>query len=214
MILKDWQIKHKEIIIDFLTYLNSGTDKFLLKGGTSLMLCYGLTRFSEDIDLDGFDTRFFRIVDSFIACARNKYPGITYRKAKDTDTVKRAFIHYGGAKPLKVEVSYRVSSSSIAQNDYTKINGIMVYTITNIFLMKLNAFNQRDKLRDMYDVLFIYIHYKGYLNSFLLFGLRDAFQIKGVEYFDYIIRTQSDELIDNNELAESFMTVYYDLGLS
>ena len=45
---------HKKVIIDFLNYLNSQTDQFILKGGTALMLCYGLNRFSEDIDLDGF----------------------------------------------------------------------------------------------------------------------------------------------------------------
>ena len=45
---------HRHVIKTFLTELNScGNDRFILKGGTALMLCYGLDRFSEDIDLDG-----------------------------------------------------------------------------------------------------------------------------------------------------------------
>jgi len=42
----------RQLIKDFLDFLNSCSDLFALKGGTALMMCYGLDRFSEDIDLD------------------------------------------------------------------------------------------------------------------------------------------------------------------
>ena len=45
------QARHIEIMRDFLTELNKETDAFILKGGTGLLLAYGLNRFSEDIDL-------------------------------------------------------------------------------------------------------------------------------------------------------------------
>lgn len=209
----DWRVMHGEIIRDFLYFLNAKSNKFILKGGISLMLCYGLTRFSEDIDLDGFDNKnFFKIVDSFIQMYKNKYQGISVRRAEDTDTVKRVFIHYGGSKPLKVEVSYR--RTSISEKEYDFINNVFVYNISSILSMKLNAFNHRDKIRDLYDITFIYIRYKDELNSGLLFMLRDAVAYKGLEQFDYLIRTQSDELIDNDKLAEEFLSMYYDLGLS
>ena len=41
---------HFSVICDFLDYLNNKTSDFILKGGTSLMVCYKLDRFSEDID--------------------------------------------------------------------------------------------------------------------------------------------------------------------
>ena len=50
---KDWQTNHGNFIEAFLLFLNKQTDQFVLKGGTALSLCYGLDRFSEDIDLDG-----------------------------------------------------------------------------------------------------------------------------------------------------------------
>ena len=31
--------KHLYVIVDFLKYLNNKTDKFILKGGTALLLC-------------------------------------------------------------------------------------------------------------------------------------------------------------------------------
>jgi predicted nucleotidyltransferase component of viral defense system len=39
-------------MVSYLLLLNKRTDQFILKGGTALARCYGLDRFSEDIDLD------------------------------------------------------------------------------------------------------------------------------------------------------------------
>lgn len=88
----NWRDKHYSIMSDFIKYINNISNKFILKGGTSLMLCYGLTRFSEDIDLDGFDKNFIKIVDKWI----QRHNDFTYRVGKNTDTFKRVFIHYGG----------------------------------------------------------------------------------------------------------------------
>ena len=207
-----WKVMHYEIIKDFMSYLSaSAGNKYILKGGTSLMLCYGLTRFSEDIDLDGFDNNFIKYVDNFIKSFSNKYPSISYRVAKNTDTVKRVFIHYGNIKPLKVEVSYR--RKQLNTNEVTIINNIVVYNIETILSMKLNAFNHRDKIRDLYDIVFIYTNYKNYINNNLLCMLRDAVEYKGLEQFDYLVKTQKDELIDNDALASSFLAMYYNLGL-
>ena len=53
---------HKTVITNFLAFLNKSSDQFVLKGGTSLMMCYGLNRFSEDIDLDAnHKFQFFKI---------------------------------------------------------------------------------------------------------------------------------------------------------
>lgn len=58
--MSDWREQHGVVISLFLKYLNSQTDDFVLKGGTALMTCYKLDRFSEDIDLDGKARRRFR----------------------------------------------------------------------------------------------------------------------------------------------------------
>jgi len=53
--MEDWRNKHKYVIEDFLQYLNKQTSDYVLKGGTALMECYGLSRMSEDIDTDSLD---------------------------------------------------------------------------------------------------------------------------------------------------------------
>lgn len=205
----DWRDLHGEILINFVIYLNNNTDKFILKGGTSLMLCYNLNRFSEDIDLDALNTKtgLINIVENF--CLENNF---TYRVAKDTDTVKRYMIHYGGMKPLKIEISYR--RNNIQEYEYTYINGILVYTILNMLVFKLNAYNGRDKIRDLFDVTFICKNYWDIIPDTLKVQVADALSFKGLEHFDYMINTQTDELIDNNQLASDFLELYYSLGLA
>lgn len=204
-----WREEHYNVIDMFLYYLNSVSDDYVLKGGTSLMMCYGLTRFSEDIDLDGFSNNIGDIVDKF--CSKN---GVQYRVAKDTDTVKRYMIHYSdsGNKPLKVEISYRMGSLDF-DTETDVINDIRVYTIQNILTMKLNAYMGRDKIRDLYDVVFIGLEYWDYLDSSMIFKMQDAFGHKGIEQFDYVIKDQEDELIDNDYLAEEFLILWDKLGL-
>ena len=128
----NWCSIHGGIIKDFLLELNNVSKKYILKGGTSLMMCYGLDRFSEDIELDAFNTKagIEKFVDNFCS----KY-GYTYRVAKNTDTVKRYMIHYGGDKPLKVEISYR--RKNILETEITIINNILVYNVCNILIFKL-----------------------------------------------------------------------------
>lgn len=43
--------------------------------------------------------------------------------------------------------------------------------------------------------------------------MRNAIEFKGIEQFDYIIKTQPDELIDASKLAEDFLSMYDRLGL-
>lgn len=117
----DWRDKHYSLIVNFMKYLNNMSSNFVLKGGTSLMLCYNLDRFSEDIDLDSINSKYniIDIVDKFC-----KQLGINYRIGKNTDTVKRCLIHYSGEKPLKVEVSYR--RKNISNTEYCYINNLPV----------------------------------------------------------------------------------------
>lgn len=195
---------------NFIYFMNKVTDDFILKGGTSLLLCYKLDRFSEDIDLNGFDggLQFFKIVETF-----SKKYGYSFRIAKDTDTVKRVLIDYGSSeKKLKIEVSYRNGIDKSKEN-YTIINGIVVYTIPAILSMKLNAYNHRDKIRDLYDIVFIYNTYLGMLDDVRIELLRDAIAYKGCEQVLYLIENQSDTLINQDKLFDDFLKMYENLGL-
>lgn len=202
----DWRTKHGEVIRDFLQFLNKKTDKYVLKGGTALAQCYGLNRFSEDIDLDGQGEMILDICHDFA-----KYYHYDYRDAKNTDTVKRCMIHYGGTKPLKIEMSAR--KKIIGSSEKTKINGISVYQLDILALLKASAYQQRDKIRDLFDITFLINHYYDSLQAGTRIVLQNALLFKGFEHFDYITHNQGDELIDKNFLAEQFLLAYDRVGL-
>ncbi len=200
--MNDWKIAHEQVIKNFLHYLNDRTDNFVLKGGTALLVCYGLDRFSEDIDLDAKDQNIAEYVVGF--CEENQYD---FRVAKDTDTVKRYMIHYGNeGKPLKVETSFR--RKHIPAEETTKINDVQVYRINPLCAMKVNAYMGRDKLRDLYDITFICNNYFDELQPEIKALLQNALMYKGMEHFDYIVSQQQDDLIDENRLAESFLKMF------
>lgn len=149
-------------------------------------------------------------VSLMIFAKKNNY---SYNVNKDTDTVKRFMIHYTEqySKPLKVEISYR--RKHIGEDEITNINGIEVYTINSLCYMKSSAYQARDKIRDLYDVCFLCNNYWESLSEGAINALRTSVEYKGIEQFDYIIRVQSDELIDSEKLADDFLKMYDKLGL-
>lgn len=202
-----WRLKHKEVISSFLEFLNNKTDQYILKGGTALMMCYGLNRFSEDIDLDGQRKDIIPIIEEF--CKRN---GFSCNVKKNTDTVKRCMINYGNENhKLKVETSFR--RRDFSDVEIIKINGIMVYSINELCIQKAGAYAQRDKIRDLFDLSFITNNYYDELNSFVRSSLRNALEFKGLEQFDFIVKDQPDELIDIDVLADNFLVAFDKLGI-
>ena len=192
-------------MLQILSQINKHSDRYVLKGGTSLLFCYGLNRFSEDIDLDAVGTT----VGINRILGRYKW---NYWVAKDTKTVKRYMVHYGGEKPLKIEISYR-NNAIDSSRYYRHSNGILVYDIDNITMLKIKAFDNRDKIRDLFDLVFICQNYWGTLCTYNQNNIIESFVRKGLEYFDYLCKTQNDEFIDKEILGYNFLDVLNKLGL-
>lgn len=193
-----WYAQHKRVERNFLASLDSNSP-LILKGGTALMFCYGLDRFSEDLDFDAIaHANTERYVKSF--CSKNGY---SYFRKKYTDTVQRLTIHYGGEKPLKIETSFRDHSLSLS--DTISKNNIRTYPIDTLAQMKMTAFMSRDRIRDLYDVSFITNNYWEELSQPIQRLYRTGFAEKGIEQFDLMCATQDDDLINKDSLAESFL---------
>lgn len=202
------QQRHKKIMEEFLAALNKETDRFILKGGTGLLLCYGLDRFSEDIDLDCEQQKLTGFIDKFC-----KARGFSYRIAKDTPTVNRFILHCSGQPEirLKIEISYR--NKCILPTTHTKIHGIEVYTIDRLCQLKTSAYQGRDKIRDLYDICFICMYYFGKLSDSTKEQLKDALVYKGFEHYDYLASMQDDTLVDKEKLADMYLSMYEKLDL-
>ena len=204
---------HLTAIRQVISFVNAQSDNpFVLKGGTALSLCYGLDRFSEGIDFDASGAshaygRFREAVHRFC-----KAEGYTYRIAKDTATMQRAYIDYGNAScPLKVEASYR--RLEIPDSYVCIKGGIKVYTLDELARLKAVAYSGQDKIRDLYDVAFICTHHYDELDVSARDALRAALEYKDLERFDYIVRTQRDGLIDPDALETMFLESFDKLGL-
>lgn len=207
--MNDWQEKHHEIIDNFLKSLNTETNQFILKGGTALLTCYGLDRFSEDIDLDARSNHnILSMIHRF-----SIHQNFNYRVGKDTDTVKRVFLDYGNPNhKLKIETSYR-QKNIIEDSDVININGITVYSIDSLFQQKCDAYLGRERIRDLYDVCFIFENYRPQLSKSSIKQLQRAFTYKGIDEVDALVSEQKDVLIDGDELAYKFLSISEAIGL-
>lgn len=198
---------HEAVERDFLGFIGADAG-LVLKGGTALKLCYGLDRYSEDLDFDAASQRADTIgaVERF--CADRGYE---CHVKKDTSTVQRCTIHYGGVKPLKVETSYR--RQSIDADELAIVGGIATYKLDALALMKLSAFTGRDRIRDLHDVAFIIEEHWDELSEQTRNAFRYGLASKGLEQFDLVLSDQSDDLIDADALALRFLRAYDKIGL-
>jgi predicted nucleotidyltransferase component of viral defense system len=132
----------------------------VLKGGTALKLCYGLDRFSEDLDFDSIKPLNLEhsIEDVFVQLGKNqaqfRHPNITL--TKKTDTVRRYRVTYGDSINLKIETSLR---STPDDKDIIELNGILTYKVSVLIKQKLSALQGRTTARDLHDVVFLYEHF-------------------------------------------------------
>ena len=159
--LSDSQAIHRELMQAILRSVRD--TPLVLKGGTALYLCYGLNRFSEDLDFDS--PKKLNLINKI----QNVHiPNVTIKGInvkKDTDTVSRYAIHYTiNDNPddflLKVEVSYR-TPPSIEQ--VTVQNNISVLKpsalIENKLLAAFDGEYPRSKARDLFDLHFLAKNY-------------------------------------------------------
>lgn len=71
----------------------------------------------------------------------------------------------------------------------------------------------RDKIRDLYDVCYICNNFWDELSNDVKNMIRVAVEYKGLEQFEYVIKDQKDELINNEKLETEFLKMYEKLGL-
>ena len=155
----------------------------ILKGGTALMLGYGLERFSEDLDFDIADTYTGKGTIKLDSVLKNALPyGVKLQELalrKDTPSVTRYILHYQYqdiSDRLKIEISYR---TPVKTDDITHKNGNRFLSISKIADFKINAVldnnsDARTKARDLFDTAFILKNYANKVNPALLNQLKQV----------------------------------------
>jgi predicted nucleotidyltransferase component of viral defense system len=151
------QAEHLEVMTEICHSFNRKRLPIVLKGGTALKLCYGLDRFSEDLDFDCAKSLNLEssIQAVFAQLGKSKQhlrnPDISV--TKDTQTVKRYRIIYANDINLKLETSLRGTPND---DDLVELNEILTYKIEKLIQQKLRALNGRTAARDLHDVIYLY----------------------------------------------------------
>ena len=154
------QAEHLEVMTEICHSFNRKGLPMVLKGGTALKLCYGLDRFSEDLDFDcakslNLDSS-IQAVFAQLGKTRQHLRNPDVSVTKDTQTVKRYRIIYADNINLKLETSLRGTPDD---DDLVQLNGILTYKIEKLIQQKLRALNGRTAARDLHDVIYLYEHF-------------------------------------------------------
>ena len=122
------------------------------KGGTSLMLFHGLTRFSTDLDFNLLDASKTEYVYQELHKLLLRFGSIDDEANKFYGPI--VVLNYGkGERMLKVEVSNREYPNHYEIRSLLGTD-IRVMTLSDMFAHKLCALGERITPRDIYDVWF------------------------------------------------------------
>ncbi len=177
----------------------------VLKGGTALLLCYGLDRFSEDLDFDA--PKKFNVAGRVEKILSQKAKSHSIRTVKDTETVQRLKAHYTGLtsdRLLKIETSFRAPPT---EEQTTIIDGIRTYSVGTLIAQKINALEHRTAARDLYDIAFLTRQYAEQFSGESIQQLAklmadvDAVEQRFQEAFE------EDEILDASRLTEIIFQV-------
>ena len=128
-------------------------DPPVLHGGTAIWRCYDGKRFSEDLDFYGSLEKDFKEKLRNAVNAR----GFVLEKYKQTNNTVFAKIS-NGATVVKLEIALRKAPEKTVKH-YEKTDGsvIDIYTLSaeTLIIEKINAYNGRRYIRDIYDVYYL-----------------------------------------------------------
>jgi len=152
--------EHRRVMVQILLKLfadNELSAQLVFKGGTCLMLFYGLDRFSTDLDFDIREgVEVFR--QDRMKAAIERYLAIKYeyivQKPHGYDSYYWNGSYKEGSQKIKIEVSGRRFPQDLVIKDYL---GVSVATMSpkKMLTHKLVALSERKKNRDLYDAWFM-----------------------------------------------------------
>lgn len=167
---------HRKIMEAICEVIHDEGKPVVLKGGTALLLGYNLQRFSEDLDFDlTMPLRGHLNVENICRNAVKKLAGRgikvsleNFREPKKTGTTHRCRPMFSAGEsmppiPIKIEISSR---SIPDPESICTINGICVYSVSEIARLKLLAAQEDESLpyrtaaRDLHDLTFIATHWE------------------------------------------------------
>lgn len=154
--------KQERFELEVLDKLNSRRllDSLVLGGGTMLRLCFGLDRFSVDLDFwvtkELNKNKLFKDLKEYLSqnyvikdCANKFYTLLFEIKSKDYP------------RSLKIEIRKETkkikTEQTIAYSKYSNLQILLrVVSLKDMMREKINAFLDRGEIRDIFDIEFLF----------------------------------------------------------
>ncbi|MFQ0999999.1 nucleotidyl transferase AbiEii/AbiGii toxin family protein [Gilliamella sp. BG6] len=151
MDLTEDQKEHHILMKELAVNLND--TPLVLIGGTALYLCYGLDRFSVDIDLD--TSKKINLESRIKNNLPHKIKLNNLRHIKDTPVNSKYNLNYinscGNENNLVIEMKIKENT----EIPFTIIDDIKVAKINYLIKAKIECLEERTKSRDLYDLSFL-----------------------------------------------------------
>ena len=220
--LRFFQEKKNKLNMFFLKFLNSRSDKYILKGAMALSACYNSDMNANDIELESEEREAIeKICNDFAKKYRFRVMKIDGR-CSGADCYYVFHEDYG---TLNIFVEKPVAS--LRGKFKRKVNGIMTYDVNVIFNDMVKEFNSYrfinrstyPKMREsLEDILFIYKNYKQDLWGNSLRGIEESMAYKGVSKIDFFLKCGMDESNRTevkfiNRLCGEVRWLFRDLGM-
>jgi len=129
----------------------------VLHGGTGIWRCYRGNRFSEDVDV--YIPK--NLVQLNLIFENLKKIGFIIEKKKIGENILHSTLNLGGTI-VRFEAFFKEINGEL--KEYEKIDGnvITIYTLIpeELIREKINAYQNRRKIRDLYDIFFLLRHIK------------------------------------------------------
>lgn len=178
-----------------------------LKGGTALLLGYGLDRMSTDLDFDANkDVNLEYVINKAFTYyhGENRPILLDINIKKHTDTVKKMIITYGEYKTdkkenLKIEMSFR---SGYRESETDIVKNIRIYKLPFLFDFKRSAFENRTAARDLHDIIFIGKNYTDSLNPSQLEFLKKIYKNMDMLFNKYFSAYKEDDILKDRFLED------------
>lgn len=222
MNLDSHQELHRKIMEAICEVVHDEGKPLVLKGGTALLLGYDLQRFSEDLDFDlTMPLQGHLNIESICKNAVKKLAGKgikvsldNFREPKKTGTTHRCRPMFSAGEdtpqiPIKIEISSR---STPDPESIRTINGICVYSVSEIARLKLLAAQEDESLpyrtaaRDLHDLTFIASHWEDKLPNDII-GQLEAFFRDPAYLMERYEKSYDNDPILNGRLFEDLSLI-------
>lgn len=155
LILKLKRQTHKDIAKaqDFIIEeLYNSIQKAILHGGTAIWRCYNGNRFSDDIDV--YIPKDLKKIEKFFKLLERRGFKIIKKRIKENSIYSELIFD---RTTVRFEATFQTKKFILKEYETSESFFINIYTLSpeDLIIEKIQTYLKRNKIRDLYDILFL-----------------------------------------------------------